>query len=881
MSAGPAMQKILGRLDKVRRTPRGYKASCPAHHDPNPSLDLEEAGDGRVLAHCHAGCDIEDVVAALGLTMSDLFPDDGRKHTPSASYGPSNGTGYRAATDGTSHTTTGARPTLAALSDQTLVPVEFLQEMGWSETSRGVEIKYRDTDGSAARTRIRGAMSGPFRFSWAKGGSSQIVPYGAWRLPEHRGGSVILCEGETDAITLWHNKFVALGIPGAGNAGKIDSTHLDGIERVYVFREPDQGGTNFVSGVAARLIEIGFRGEARVLEGLRGDVSDIYREDPEGFKDKMFALRKASRAVDEVVQEVRAAAIAPPPPEDWPDPEPLVTPGPPPLVFDGFPDPLRRAIEAVAESVQAPSDLAAQIALAVVSAATTGKVEVHSGKRPDFSVPATIWTLTLADSSFRKSPVMKALRKPLLDYETRDDLRVAYEEARDDLEILKQRVLQAKKKAANANRDAREEAQEELRDARQELRDWLAKMPSSPRLLTGDVTPEKLYGLMAESRCRMAIIEPEPEILSIICGLYSNGTPRAELFLRAWTGGEPVKQDRIGRETHELREALLTMGITAQPGVLHSITEKNAELRYRGLLARFLFAYPDRIKRRPYTEAPAIDDEIMGRWEDAVRVLLCLEPVSDDGERYEPHRLELTPGADDELGRFEQECIDRHWDRDLWDAGDVAGKLHGQAMRLAAMIHMVRLATAHLEARPAASVNWEPWVPRADDLRVSAETMRAAVSYVRSTVPHTLRALGETPRKNTLLHHALQKVLKVAEENEENPDGLTVNDVYQAARGKKELARIEDLKALLEELEDAGYLRLIETPKRGRGRSKTRTVQINPKVLDPSSKYSKRTSRDEEGAKTGNSEDFKDAEPAPAVDRVSRDRPTTGTEVLL
>ena len=47
-------------------------AFCPAHDDRNASLSVH-VSDGRILLHCHAGCSTEDVVNALGLTMSDLF----------------------------------------------------------------------------------------------------------------------------------------------------------------------------------------------------------------------------------------------------------------------------------------------------------------------------------------------------------------------------------------------------------------------------------------------------------------------------------------------------------------------------------------------------------------------------------------------------------------------------------------------------------------------------------------------------------------------------------------------------------------------------------------------------------------------------------------
>jgi len=54
-------------------------ALCPAHDDHNPSLSVSLGQDGRILIHCFAGCRPEDVVAALGLKMSDLFPEPLRR----------------------------------------------------------------------------------------------------------------------------------------------------------------------------------------------------------------------------------------------------------------------------------------------------------------------------------------------------------------------------------------------------------------------------------------------------------------------------------------------------------------------------------------------------------------------------------------------------------------------------------------------------------------------------------------------------------------------------------------------------------------------------------------------------------------------------------
>lgn len=66
---------LLARLDGVKRVGAGkYVARCPAHDDRGPSLSVRELDDGRTLVHCFAGCGVDEVVGAVGLELSDLFP---------------------------------------------------------------------------------------------------------------------------------------------------------------------------------------------------------------------------------------------------------------------------------------------------------------------------------------------------------------------------------------------------------------------------------------------------------------------------------------------------------------------------------------------------------------------------------------------------------------------------------------------------------------------------------------------------------------------------------------------------------------------------------------------------------------------------------------
>lgn len=72
---------LLSKLDKVKRTGQGkWLACCPAHADKTASLSVRELDDRRVLVHCFAGCSVHEVVAAVGLELTDLFPPLTEQH---------------------------------------------------------------------------------------------------------------------------------------------------------------------------------------------------------------------------------------------------------------------------------------------------------------------------------------------------------------------------------------------------------------------------------------------------------------------------------------------------------------------------------------------------------------------------------------------------------------------------------------------------------------------------------------------------------------------------------------------------------------------------------------------------------------------------------
>lgn len=70
------VDRVLERLNNPRSMGADrWRCACPAHGGKNTStLSIGVGHDGAVLLRCWAGCDVDQIVHALGLDLVDLFP---------------------------------------------------------------------------------------------------------------------------------------------------------------------------------------------------------------------------------------------------------------------------------------------------------------------------------------------------------------------------------------------------------------------------------------------------------------------------------------------------------------------------------------------------------------------------------------------------------------------------------------------------------------------------------------------------------------------------------------------------------------------------------------------------------------------------------------
>lgn len=68
------LNEFLARFTAKKTTKDGVMVKCPAHDDHTPSMSVAMGKEG-ILVKCFAGCTVEAICGAMGITPRDLFPD--------------------------------------------------------------------------------------------------------------------------------------------------------------------------------------------------------------------------------------------------------------------------------------------------------------------------------------------------------------------------------------------------------------------------------------------------------------------------------------------------------------------------------------------------------------------------------------------------------------------------------------------------------------------------------------------------------------------------------------------------------------------------------------------------------------------------------------
>ena len=335
------IEEFLSRLDGVQggADATRWTAKCPAHDDGQNSLGIHVTPQGKILLKCYAGCPTTDIVAAMGLKMSDLFADD-RKATGKQRKA----SGKKATTEKKSAVADAPAPEVKPLSayrkkrpSKHVCYYEYQNETG-AVTFRVDRRVYTDEKGGKTFIQQHPNEKGGWDYGVSKAGV-QRVPF---RLPKilaaaKEGKNVLIVEGEKDVI----NVEKCLGVVATcnpGGAGKWEKgwgRFFKGVPKILIIADNDaltkideKTGEVKVHAVGQRhanmverlLREDGFEGEIRKMV-----LPEVDGERCKDFSDWVAArVRRDLEVGKSAFQEVIKSAAAWPSDWTWSDDADLI-----------------------------------------------------------------------------------------------------------------------------------------------------------------------------------------------------------------------------------------------------------------------------------------------------------------------------------------------------------------------------------------------------------------------------------------------------------------------------------------------------------------------------------------------------------------------------
>lgn len=463
---------------------------------------------------------------------------------------------------------------------------------------------------------------------------------------------------------------------------------------------------------------------------------------------------------------------------------------------DVLPDEIRPYMTSVAESLQVPIDMVASFVLVVLSLCIQGKYWINI--KPDWTESLNLYVVVVGRPSERKSPALKETTRPLFKYMDEENERRKPEIAAYELKkkILTGQLKNIQEALSRKSSKVKFTMQDAI-DCQKEL-DELESVQLI-RLVLDDVTPEALVKAMKENDERMGIISAEGGIFGMLAGRYSNNT-NIDIFLKAYSG-EYYSSVRVGREGVELKHPYLTICLAVQPQVIADIMD-NQDFRGKGLLARFLYSIPNtRVGDRVYRTKP-IDPFVKSDYEKLTYELLNIPDLTGFAERL----IKLSPAAD-ALAEEYYQWIERQLVNELEEIEDWAGKLHGNTMRIAGVLHVIK--------------------HKADSVRVllEADTMKSAIEIGKYYLEHSKAAFDIMGLSDPPDVQDAKYIISRLEQNDKND----FNDFIQkrdALRLCQRFEKAEDMEPGLKCLEEHGYIAIVKESQ-GRGRPSEK-IYINP-----------------------------------------------------
>jgi hypothetical protein len=472
-----------------------------------------------------------------------------------------------------------------------------------------------------------------------------------------------------------------------------------------------------------------------------------------------------------------------------------------PYPLDALPAAIRGAVEEVQEAVQAPAEMVASSALAVVSLAAQSLADVSRSRT--LPGPCSLYFLTVAESGDRISTVDRLMGRAIHEFQDaqRNASKTAIASHAADMA-----AWEAERDATSGKMSSDAKGGKSIDGHRADLAQIEGKkplLPRIPRLIYEDVTQERLGRALATEWPSGGIFSSEG---GAVLGGHSMGKDsiaRTLALLNKLWDGAPHVVDRATAASFSVRGARMTISLQVQPHVLADFLDRDRGMsRGSGFLARFLISQPMSLQgTRSYKEPGEMPN--LGAFTARIAELLSDVPQIDPDRGLVLPMLDFTAEAKahwiSSYNAIESELASTG---DFASIRDAASKAADNIARMAAVMHIFEYGPRgpiSLQAVEAASriVLWHAYSARA------------------LLAPFTLSK--EAANAATLDRWLIDRCIM------EGVDGFSTRTLLQS--GPNGTRKREDFDAAIEVLAAHGRVRVAQLGRR-------RIIKVNPALLD-------------------------------------------------
>lgn len=313
--------------------------------------------------------------------------------------------------------------------------------------------------------------------------------------------------------------------------------------------------------------------------------------------------------------------------------------------------------------------------------------------------------------------------------------------------------------------------------------------------ISSDPTSEALEKRLRANGGAYAIANAEAgDLFGILCGRYNNGAASFGIYLKGYSG-ETHRPDRILRGGTSIQNPRLSMNLAIQPSCFDRYW-RQTDFVERGFTARFLLDQPDsRLGFRKPDPTP-VSPGLRSEWKQTVSELLDIKVTKNDRGEPEPHKIKMSEEARKLLLDFRTKTECELRPEGEWETcREFGARACEHVCKLAGLLHCL-------------DHSKEPWASL-----LSSQTFNNALElfgyYATFSKGLQMTAAEETRQKQ------LQYLLEKVQTRPEWRRSFKIRDLYQLVKKRSGIATMDDLRSLLGELEELGYVRS-SPPERGK-----------------------------------------------------------------